>query len=101
MLTLPRNLVDHALRGSGLEPNAIGTGGHPDDGFDCLYLKATIQQYSLFLVTLTDRMGHGATGQWWRGSALTSLANGVQPQTNSQGDVTFWLPGVRIEASSP
>lgn len=84
-----RVVVARALDYAGLEQGAVKSGPHPDDGRDCLYLEATIQQYSSFLVGLTVQ--HEAVYKAAR------LSDRVQLQIDLTGDTRFWLPGVRID----
>lgn len=86
---IPIGAIEGAMQFAGLEPEALKRGSHPDNGYDCLYLEADIQQYSAFLVALAV--------QYRTADRLTFLADQVQLQYQDRtGDTRFWLPGVEV-----
>lgn len=84
----PRTAMVKALEYAGLKQTAMKSGPHPDHGGDCLYLEATIQQYSAFLTALAV--------QHRTADAMSGVTEQVQLQTGSSGDTRFWLPGVSV-----
>lgn len=80
--------IQGAMGFAGLEESALKTGAHPDNGRDCLYLEADIQQYSAFLTALAV--------QYRTADRLAFLVDQVQLQYDGKGDTRFWLPGVEV-----
>ncbi|MFE0472720.1 hypothetical protein ACFW2V_13995 [Streptomyces sp. NPDC058947] len=85
---LSAGAVDAALTFAGLKRRDLKRGPHPDDGHDCLYLEAPVQQYSQFLVALA--------AQYHTADRLLFLTDRVRLQYDSEGDTQFWLPGVEV-----
>lgn len=85
----PRTAIMRALEYAGLRQSDMKAGPHPDTGQDCLYLEATIQQYSAFLAALAV--------QYRTAEDMTGITDTVQIQTDSSGDSRFWIPGVRVQ----
>lgn len=86
---LAEDTVARALEFAKLNRQALKTGWSVDDGTECLYLEADIQQYSAFLVALAV--------QFRTADELDFLTGQVQSQYRADGDSKFWLPGLTIE----
>lgn len=80
--------VKAALDFAGLKWHDLKRGSHPDDGHDCLYLEAPIQQYSQFLTALAV--------QYRTADRLSFLVDRVRLQHDEEEDTRFWMPGVEI-----
>jgi hypothetical protein len=66
----------------------MATGPHPDTGQNCLYVDATIQQWSGFIAAMAAR--HRTARE------ISALTEQVQLHTGSGGHTRFWLPGIEV-----
>jgi hypothetical protein len=90
---IPKVRIQWALERASLPREALTQGHHPDTGRVCMVLDATIRQYSLFLVALTEEYGRRAVDIHFD---LDGLCDTVQMESRSDGDVRFWLPGLKV-----
>jgi hypothetical protein len=85
---LAKGAMEAALSFAELSWDDLKRGPHPDDGHDCLYVEADIQQYSQFLTALAV--------QYRTADRLLFMTDQVRLQHDDQGDTRFWLPGVEV-----
>jgi hypothetical protein len=80
--------IAKALEYAGLEQGALKSGAHPDDGGNCLYMRATIQQYSAFLAALAV--------QYRTADGTAPITGRVRLDIDNDGDSRFWFPEMQI-----